>query len=155
MITGLTILCSSNPSLSQMRLSGLSKAGRSSAAIRKIAASAVVHGQIRPACQPLRRLTTANAPAITNPNERSEPATICSSREKLSWVDWVAIRECQRQGAEGRFVRASFRRCGWPGKAEKRPFRGWLPATAAARSRRKLRRHQLQFRQDAFIGYAL
>src|SRR5215213_4999164 len=89
MISGLTTLCSSRPNFSHSRLSGLSEAGRSRAAARNSAATAPVHGQIRPRCQPFSADTSANAAAITRPNVRSEPATMVSSRENTSWVDWA------------------------------------------------------------------
>src|SRR5262249_53689629 len=116
-----------------MRLSGLSTAGRAKAAIRKMAASPAVHGQIRPSCQPFSALTTAKAPAITSPNERSEPATIFSSREKSSWVDGarsdiIPLGALGRQGgAQGVSFGALLCFAVRPGKSKKRLFRQEIP----------------------------
>src|SRR4051812_33507303 len=148
MITGLTILCSSRPNFIQMRLSGLSSAGRSRAATTKMEASVAVHGHIRPACQTFSADTTAKAPAMTSPNVRSEPTTISSSREKLSWVDWSgpAIR---LRYLEGSFIPAPFRGCGRAAKAEKAS----VPGTC--RHGIEVEPQPLQFRHDGSISYAL
>src|SRR5579872_4678118 len=65
-------------------------------AARNTAESVAVHGQRRPECQPFSALTAANAAAITNPNERSEPVTILSSRKKFSCVACPAFKSSLR-----------------------------------------------------------
>src|SRR5581483_6340064 len=83
---GLTIRDSSSPNLSHSRLRGWRAAGRATLAARNSAESVTVHGQSSPECHAFSALTAANAPAITNPNERSDPVTIFSSRKNVSCV---------------------------------------------------------------------
>src|SRR5260370_39832374 len=79
--------CRMRPSFIHNRLSGCSDDGHESAAIKNSTEAANVHGHTRPRCQLLSRLTSANAPAMTRPNVRSDPGCAASSRVKLSWVD--------------------------------------------------------------------
>src|SRR6476646_1028205 len=87
MTIGLTTLCINRPSFIHKRLRTRSDDGRNQAATANNTAATEVHGHMRPRCQPFMRLTTASAAAITNPNVRSEPGAVGSSRVKLSWVD--------------------------------------------------------------------
>ena len=61
MSIGLTILESSNPNFSQIRLRGCRAAGRRMAATRNRIAIVPVHGQRRPECHAFNNVNAANA----------------------------------------------------------------------------------------------
>src|SRR6266849_34504 len=68
--------------------------GRNNPAARNSAASPPVHGHSPPECQAFIKETAAKAAAITNPNERSDPATTFSPRPKTSCVDcFISVRD--------------------------------------------------------------